>query len=69
MNNKREARLRYYEGVRNATLEHIKATEEGLRKLEGIKPAKIEELISDLRKRHEKLLKRIDRYIKEEKST
>jgi hypothetical protein len=67
MNNKREARLRYYEGVRNATLEHIKATEEGLRKLEGIKPAKIEALISDLRRRHEKLLKRIDRHIKEEK--
>lgn len=66
MNNKRAARLAYYEGVKQATLEHIKATEESLRKLEGVKPAKIEKLVADLQQTHEKLLKRIDRHIKEE---
>jgi hypothetical protein len=62
--NKREARLDYYKGVREATLEHIKATEEGIRKLKDVKPAKIEKVVADLHKRHEKLLKRIERRIK-----
>ncbi len=67
MNSKREARLNYYEGVREATLEHIKATEEGLRKLEGLRPAAIEKLVADVHKRHEKLLRRIDRHIEQER--
>lgn len=67
MNNKREARLQYYQGVRQATLDHIKKTEEGLRNLQGVKPEKIEKLVADLHKQHEKLLKRIDREIKQEK--
>ncbi|HEX3422267.1 MAG TPA: hypothetical protein VHS33_02535 [Sphingomicrobium sp.] len=66
MNNKREARLSYYEGIRSAMLEHIKVTEEGLRHLKGVKPAKIEKMVADLHKQHEKLLRRIDRRIKAE---
>jgi len=66
VNDKREARLKYYEGIRQATLDHIKATEDGLRKLEGVKPAKIEKLVADIHKQHERLLKRIDRRIKRE---
>ena len=69
MNGKREARLRYYDGIRSAMLDHAKVTEEGLRKLEGIKPAKLEEMVAELHKEHEKLLKRIDRYIKQEKAS
>jgi hypothetical protein len=66
MNNKRAVRLKYYEGIRQATLDHIKATEDGVRKLEGVKPAKIEKLMADVHKKHEKLLERIDRLIKHE---
>ena len=65
--NKRAARLEYYERVREGMLEHVKVTEDKLRKLEGVKPAKIEKLVADLRKTHEKLLRRIDRRIKQEK--
>ena len=65
--NKRAARLEYYGGVRQGMLEHIDLTEEKLRKLEGVQPAKIEKLVADLRKTHDKLLKRIDRHIKQEK--
>jgi hypothetical protein len=67
VNTKREARRRYYEGVREATLTHIRATEEGLRKLEseGVKPAKIEKLLQDLHKQHRKLLKRLDGHLKD----
>jgi hypothetical protein len=65
---KRAVRLKYYEGVRQATLEHIKATEESLRKLKDVKPARMEELVADLQKRHQKLLKRIDRQIEEQKN-
>jgi hypothetical protein len=67
MTDKHEARLSYYEGVRQAMLKHFEATEDGLRKLEGVKLAKIEKLIPDLRKRHDKLLTRVDRQIKLEK--
>ena len=66
MNNKREARLKYYRGVREATQEHIKTTEESLRRLKDVKPEKIEKVIADLHKQHAKLLRRIDRHIKEE---
>ena len=65
--NKRAARLEYYERVRQGMLEHIKVTEDNLRNLDGVKPAKIEKLVADLRKTHEKLLRRIDRRIKQEK--
>ena len=67
MNNKRAALAAYYEGIRTAMLEHIKVTEEGLRRLEGVKPAKVEKMVADLHKHHEKLLRRIDRHIEEAK--
>lgn len=68
MNNKRAARRAYYEGIRTSMLEHVKLTEEGLRRLEGVKPAKIEKIVADLHKHHEKkLLRRIDRHIEEAK--
>lgn len=63
MNNKREARLRYYEGIRGAMVDHFEATEDGLRKLKDVKPAKVEKIVTDLHKQHEKLLRRIDRQI------
>ena len=66
MPNKREVRLQYYEGIRQATLEHIKATEEALRKLEGLKPEKIDKLVASVQKEHAKLLERIDRQIRRE---
>lgn len=68
MADKRAARVAYYQGIRDAALEQFRATEEGLRKLEGLKPSQIEKLVADVHKRHEKLLKRIDRYLKEEKA-
>lgn len=68
MNNKRDARLNYYEGIRQAMMEHIKTTEEGIRNLEGVKSSKIEKLVADIHKEHEKLLKRIDREIRQEKA-
>jgi recombinational DNA repair protein RecR len=67
MNNKREARSKYYQGLREAMVEHIKTTEQSLRKLPGIEPAKLEKITLDLQKQHEKLLKRIDRHIEENK--
>jgi hypothetical protein len=60
--------MQYYEGVREAMLEHVRTTEEGIRKLEGVEPAKIEKLVADVHKRHEKLLKRVDRQIDHAKS-
>ena len=65
---KRTARIGYYEGIRQATLEHFKVTEEGLRKLKDMDASKIEKLVADIHKRHEKLLNRFDGLIKEEKA-
>lgn len=65
---KRAARLSYYEGVRRGMLEHVKATEDGLRNLVDVDPAKIEKLIADVHKRHKELLRQIDGRIREEKS-
>jgi hypothetical protein len=64
--NKRAMRLEYYEGVRQGMMEHIQVTENNLRNLEGVKPGKLEKLMADLHKTHEKLLERIDRHMKEE---
>lgn len=65
MKDKRAARVAYYEGIRKAALDHFKTTEESLRRLEGLETAQIEKLVADIHKRHEKLLKRIDRDLKE----
>jgi hypothetical protein len=64
---KRAARVTYYEGIKRAAVEQFKTTEEGLRKLQGLKPGQAEKLIADVHKRHEKLLKRIDQYIKDDR--
>jgi hypothetical protein len=64
VNGERDARLKFYEGVREATLEHLKATEDSLRRLEGVEPAKIAELISELNRLNQKMMDRIDRYIR-----
>ena len=66
MKNKRDARLAYYEGIKQATFEHIKATEASIRKLKDVPPEKIEKLVAAVHKRHMELLKRIDRHIKDE---
>jgi len=65
---KRAARVADYEGIRQAALVQFKATEDGLRRLEGVDVRKIEKVVADVHKRHEKLLKRIDRQIKEEQA-
>lgn len=67
MKNKREARLRYYEGIREARLEQINTTEESIRKLEEITAKKAEKLMAGLCKQHKQLLSRIDRRIKAER--
>lgn len=65
--NRRAARIEYYQGMRQAMLEHAETTEEKIRNLEALKPEKAEKLVADLRKTHEKLLKRIDNQIKQER--
>jgi len=66
MNDRRKPGPGYYEGVRSAMLEHMKITEEGLRRLDGLTPTKVEELVVGIHERHEKLLRRIDGRIREE---
>lgn len=68
MKDKRKARIAYYEGIRQAALEQFRVTEEGLRKLEGLKPTQIERIVADVHKRHQKLLKRIDEHLEVEKA-
>ena len=65
---KRKARVAYDEGIRRAASEEFKVTEEGLRKLVGVEAQKIDKIVADIHMRHEKLLKRLDRRIKEEAS-
>ncbi len=60
MVDKREARLLYYRGVRDALVEHVRKTEDGLRALTGIEPGDAKKLISAVQKRHDKLLQKID---------
>jgi DNA-binding PadR family transcriptional regulator len=68
MGRKSAARLAYYEGLRNALLEHFEITEQGLRKLKDVKPSQIEKLVADIQKQHRKLLNRIDRQIHDEQA-
>jgi hypothetical protein len=63
LGSKREARLAYYEGVRQAMVDHATVTENGLRKLKGVPPLRIERLVADVHRRHLKLLRRIDQLI------
>lgn len=65
MSNKHAARVSYYLGIRRAAEEQFRATEDGLRKLEGLKPSQVEKLVADVHKRREKLLNRIDRQLRE----
>lgn len=66
MKDKRSARAAYYEGIKQAAVDQFKTTEESLRKLNGLDADQIEKLVADVHKRHEKLLKRMDRYIREQ---
>lgn len=66
MNDKRLARMAYYNGFRQAAVDQFKITEEKLRNLSGLKPDQVEHLVADVHKRHEKLLSRIDCYIDEQ---
>jgi hypothetical protein len=63
MSAKRKARLAYYEGIKDAMVENLAVTEQGLRDLEGMSEAKVEKIVASLRKLHEKLMKQIDRQI------
>jgi len=60
MVNKRDARLLYYRGIREAMVEHVKKTEDGLRAVTGLEPGDAKKLISAVQKRHAKLLQKID---------
>ncbi len=60
MLNKRDARLLYYRGVREAMAEHVQKTEDGLRALTAMEPGDAKRLISAVKKRHDKLLQKID---------
>lgn len=66
MKDKKSARAAYYDGIKQAAVDQFKITEENLRKLKGLRPDQVERLIADVHKRHEKLLKRIDRHIKQQ---
>lgn len=66
--NKRGARIEYYQGIRHAMLEHAESTEKKIRNLEGLRPGKADKLVADLQKTHEKLLKRIDNQIRQERA-
>ncbi len=68
MGDKRTARTTFYEGIRQAAANEFATTEENLRKLEGLKPPQIENLIADVRKRHEEMLRRIEHHIREERA-
>lgn len=67
MADKGTARVTFYEGIRQAAVDQFATTEENLRKLEGLKPPQIENLIADVHKRHEEMLRRIEHHIREER--
>jgi hypothetical protein len=60
MSRKREARIAYYNGLKTSMARHIRATEKGIRSMEGVSETEMEKLLASVRKKHEKLLKRID---------
>jgi hypothetical protein len=66
MSKKREARIAYYQGLKEALSQHIAETEKGLRALPGLSAKKIDKLVATVRKQHAKLSSRIDRQFAEE---
>jgi hypothetical protein len=62
---KRESRIAYYEGVKEALAEHLRATEEGIRRLPQLSNPQKEKLLEAVRKDHRKLLKRVDQNLAE----
>jgi hypothetical protein len=66
MSSKRDARVDYYRGVRDALNEHMATTEMGLRQLSGLSDAEKDKIVASVRKRHERLLKEVDRKLAEQ---
>jgi hypothetical protein len=60
---KRDAELAYYQTAKAALMEHMATTEKGLRRLKDLPPPKADKIIEAIRKRHDKLLRRIDRQV------
>lgn len=60
MATKHEALLGYYEGLKIAMVTHMASTEKGLRALRGVDAGEIEKLVGAVRKKHQKLLKRLE---------
>lgn len=66
MAGKKEARIAYYRGVKEALTEHMATTETGLRALPGLEEKELDKVVASVRKRHEKLLKEIDQHLAED---
>jgi hypothetical protein len=60
MTSETEARYSHLELVRSAMLDHMAATEHGLRGLPGIGPTDADRIIASVRCRHERILRKID---------
>ena len=63
MGGKRGRQIEHYQGIRTAMLDHIQHTESGLSGLTGIDPKDQDRLIAAVRKRHDTLLRKIERTI------
>jgi hypothetical protein len=67
MAGKHKARITYLDGARQALLDHMQTTEDGIRRLLATNPAQADRIISSVRKRHDKLIKQLDREIATER--
>jgi hypothetical protein len=63
MTDKHKARLAYLDGARAAMVAHFDQTVKGLGKLKGMSEKETEKLVSAVRKKHEKLVDKLDRQI------
>ncbi len=65
---KSEMRLAYLHGIKDALNEHMMTTEAGMRALPEIKEKQVDAIVASVRKRHDKLVERIDRQIAKARS-
>jgi hypothetical protein len=68
MSAKRNATIQYYEGVKASLAQMVQDTEAIVLKLTELKGADAEKVIKSVRKKHERLLARIDRNLASERA-
>lgn len=56
---KRHARMAYYSGLKDALVDHMTRTENGLRALQGVSEKQIEKMVAAVRKKHDKLMRQV----------